>query len=269
MTRDGRDAGAAESAAEFATGRHRKLRAPREDRGVLIDPAWQTLPDVIARNVAQREGWDFRLAGESIAAFAAAARAEFVAEALAYTQAYRDATAPANHCRLLLAGHQPELFHPGVWAKNFALSGLASATGATAVNLMIDGDTLKAASLRVINRSATRDPVAGVVSVSMCNASMFRPSTPPFALNSLMATIAPRRSSTPDAAYWPEASMVRPITSGFFCADWAQAWLTFQGPKNVAPAAPAAIVPSRERRVLPDGASGAGDLCSCSSMLPS
>ncbi len=87
-----------------------------------------------------------------------------------------------------------------------------------------------AASLRVIIRSATREPVAGVVSVSMWMASMRRPSTPPLSLNSLMAIIAPRRSSPPDAAYWPEASMVRPITSGFFWAAWAQAWLCFQGP---------------------------------------
>ena len=87
-----------------------------------------------------------------------------------------------------------------------------------------------AASLRVIRRSATREPVAGVVSVSMCSASMRRPSTPPFSLNSRIASIAPRRSSMPLAPYWPLASMVRPITSGFFCPACAQAWCTFHGP---------------------------------------
>ncbi len=76
----------------------------------------------------------------------------------------------------------------------------------------------KAASLRVMSRSATRDPVAGVVSVSMWIASIGRPSTPPLALNSLIAIIAPRRSSMPLAPYWPEASIVNPMTSGFFCA---------------------------------------------------
>ena len=81
----------------------------------------------------------------------------------------------------------------------------------------------KAASLRVIIRSATRDPVAGVVSVSMWMASMRRPSTPPLSLNSLIAIIAPSRSSPPEAAYCPDASMVRPMIRGFFCAAWAQA----------------------------------------------
>ena len=84
--------------------------------------------------------------------------------------------------------------------------------------------TRNAASLRVIIRSATREPVAGVVSVSMWIASMCRPSTPPLSLNSLIAIIAPSRSSMPDAAYCPLASIVRPMTSGFFCAVCAHAW---------------------------------------------
>jgi len=87
-----------------------------------------------------------------------------------------------------------------------------------------------AASFRVIMRSATREPVAGVVSVSMCSASICRPSTPPFWLNSRMASIAPRRSSMPLAPYWPLASIVSPITSGFFCPAWAQARFTVHGP---------------------------------------
>ena len=99
-----------------------------------------------------------------------------------------------------------------------------------------------AASLRVIIRSAMRDPVAGVVSVSMWIASIRRPSTPPLSLNSLIAIIAPSRSMPPDAAYWPDASIVSPITSGFFWAACAQTWLAFHGPKNVATPAPAAMV---------------------------
>ena len=90
--------------------------------------------------------------------------------------------------------------------------------------------TRNAASLRVIIRSAIRVPVAGVVSVSMWIASICRPSTPPLALNSLIAIIAPSRSSAPEAAYWPLESIVRPITSGFFCALWAQARFVFHGP---------------------------------------
>ena len=108
-----------------------------------------------------------------------------------------------------------------------------------------------AASLRVIMRSATREPVAGVVSVSMCMASMRRPSTPPLSLNSLMAIIAPSRSSPPLAAYWPEASIVSPITSGLACAACAQTRLWVHGPKNgVVPATATAEAFSTWRRVV-------------------
>ena len=41
----------------------------------------------------------------------------------------------------MLAGHQPELFHPGVWVKNFALNGLARRHGLTPINLVVDNDT--------------------------------------------------------------------------------------------------------------------------------
>ena len=50
---------------------------------------------------------------------------------------------------IYLAGHQPQMFHPGVWFKNFVLGELARRDGATAVNLIIDGDTLSDAALRV------------------------------------------------------------------------------------------------------------------------
>ncbi|MCS7306096.1 MAG: hypothetical protein NZ602_13450 [Thermoguttaceae bacterium] len=41
---------------------------------------------------------------------------------------------------MLLAGHQPQLFHPGVWLKNFALDRLAQKYSCISVNLIIDHD---------------------------------------------------------------------------------------------------------------------------------
>jgi hypothetical protein len=48
---------------------------------------------------------------------------------------------------VFMAGHQPELFHPGVWVKNFALHGLARRHGGRAINLVVDNDTVKTTSL--------------------------------------------------------------------------------------------------------------------------
>jgi hypothetical protein len=50
---------------------------------------------------------------------------------------------------LLMAGHQPEVFHPGVWVKNFALCGLARRHGVTPLNLIVDNDSVKTTALRL------------------------------------------------------------------------------------------------------------------------
>jgi hypothetical protein len=55
-----------------------------------------------------------------------------------------------------MAGHQPELFHPGVWVKNFALNGLARQNNAAAVNLVVDNDAVKTTSLHF---PVTQDPL--------------------------------------------------------------------------------------------------------------
>jgi len=156
--------GRGDLAAEAPHGRP-KLRAPREDRGVLIDPAWSELPALVAANQARRAAWSFELAGEPIARFAAAAREQLLRDAHAYTSAYRDVALPASiggSTRVLLAGHQPELFHPGVWAKNFALDALAGGTLSIGVNILIDGDTLKSPSLRVPSGSLAQPLVEAI-----------------------------------------------------------------------------------------------------------
>jgi len=41
---------------------------------------------------------------------------------------------------LVVTGHQPEFCHPGVWAKNFLVKGLAQSIGGAAFNLVADAD---------------------------------------------------------------------------------------------------------------------------------
>ncbi|MDP1560061.1 MAG: hypothetical protein Q8M16_01570 [Pirellulaceae bacterium] len=50
---------------------------------------------------------------------------------------------------VFLSGHQPELFHAGVWFKNFVLAEAAKSTSAVPVNLLIDQDLVKSNSLLV------------------------------------------------------------------------------------------------------------------------
>ena len=74
---------------------------------------------------------------------------ELLEAAYRYSSAYRDVPRPVTQGPVVLAGHQPQMFHAGVWCKNFLLAKIARQRRATAVNLIVDNDTLKAASLSV------------------------------------------------------------------------------------------------------------------------
>lgn len=130
---------------------HRRLRAPRENGAWLIDPPLGAVGELIERNVSAAAERDYDVQGRSLARLTAQARGEFIEAAWRYTRQYRDVPRPdaAGGARVFVAGHQPQLFHPGVWFKNFALSALARRHGAVAINLAIDSDTIKSASLRI------------------------------------------------------------------------------------------------------------------------
>ncbi|REJ94109.1 MAG: hypothetical protein DWQ35_08795 [Planctomycetota bacterium] len=133
--------------------RQRKLVAPREDRGLLVDPPARDIPARIDRNLAlRREVYaEVDLQGRTLGELTASARRQLCDAAVAYTRTYRDicVTTCQPERPVLLAGHQPTLFHPGVWSKNFALAELAARNDATAVNLLIDGDAVKSLEVAV------------------------------------------------------------------------------------------------------------------------
>ncbi len=55
----------------------------------------------------------------------------------------------AAETALYVGGHQPTLFHPGVWVKNFVVGGLAQHDRAIGLNLVVDTDTLSGTTVRV------------------------------------------------------------------------------------------------------------------------
>lgn len=144
--------------------RYKRLRAPLDDGGTLIDPLPSALPELLAANRRALDAAEVSLQGRTLATLRRQARRQLREAARAYTLRYRDLPAPPadDDAPLLLAGHQPQLFHPGVWYKNFALSRLARQCGGTAVNLAIDSDTIKSAAVRVPGGSALAPRVAVV-----------------------------------------------------------------------------------------------------------
>ncbi|HTI49735.1 MAG TPA: hypothetical protein VL475_02245, partial [Planctomycetaceae bacterium] len=48
-----------------------------------------------------------------------------------------------------VGGHQPTLFHPGVWVKNFVVGALSRSEQGIGLNLVVDNDTLSTTAIRV------------------------------------------------------------------------------------------------------------------------
>ena len=131
---------------------YRRYRAPTEHGETFADPPLAEVPHLIATNRDRRLQYPCCLAYESPSEAAIGVRRELIQLASDYTRQYRDVSLSALQAAdptILMAGHQPQLFHPGVWYKNFELSRLATRLGAVAVNLIVDNDVVGHWSIRV------------------------------------------------------------------------------------------------------------------------
>jgi hypothetical protein len=159
----------AKSPASETPIRARHLRAPQGDGEVLIEPASSQTEQLICQNQARLANSQFTNCG-SLFDLAQTARQDLVDLAGEYSQR-RHGRLTGQNIRVILAGHQPELFHPGVWLKNFVLSNaLYDATWISgflneppvnvAINLVIDNDTAGATSIRVPSGTLSQPRIA-------------------------------------------------------------------------------------------------------------
>jgi hypothetical protein len=141
----------------------RKLRTPEESGTAVVEPPFAMADELLEHN-RRLSGMDFGLGGRSAAALRRGARTELVAAARQYTAAYRDVPSPADETPrdIFLAGHQPQMFHPGVWLKNFALGRLAAWHGAVGINLLIDSDVARPTALRVPDGTGEKPEAASI-----------------------------------------------------------------------------------------------------------
>jgi hypothetical protein len=134
----------------------RRLGAPATDGGMLVDPPWGQALGLAASNNDRLSAWDYDVQGRTATRLRVQARREIIQMARDFLRRHglagspETVTAPdAYHVPLIVTGHQPELFHPGVWVKNFAASTIARSCGGIALNLIVDNDIPKDSSIRV------------------------------------------------------------------------------------------------------------------------
>lgn len=131
--------------------RARHFRAPQGDGEALIEPPLNQVYSLLSRKKgrlkpSRDESWIF---SKSIDYYRVEASYELFSKALRYTKEYRDLCCEFSTgglgCTNIVAGHQPTLFHPGVWLKNFVLD----RTKIAGINLVIDNDIAGDASIRI------------------------------------------------------------------------------------------------------------------------
>src|SRR5690606_16216715 len=128
-------------------------RAPARHGEALILPGLGHAAAVVRENRRRQAQWELVLCGERLERWRELARNELLRDAIRYTQTYRDVTLPtgidgSRQSTFVMSGHQPTLFHPGVWFKNFAIGAIQQRVGglaepnaaAVAINLVIDND---------------------------------------------------------------------------------------------------------------------------------
>jgi len=129
----------------------RRYSAPEPSGARLLDPPVAPGPGsgsieaLVDNNRLLRAALDLRIGDMRLWELVAATRREVLMVAAEYTGHYRHADRPADVADwiarpIIMGGHQPELFHPGVWLKNAALDAYARQVGGTALNLVVDTD---------------------------------------------------------------------------------------------------------------------------------
>lgn len=127
-----------------------QIKAPSHDYGLLTVPPmpdWGTLA---------QENHDSLMAGDpsfgrrGLKELRRLARRDFLTSAKRWNPSIPiPAGAAFEDALWIMTGHQPELYHPGVWAKNFAVASAAQAASGFGFNLVADTDQLKSNKIRV------------------------------------------------------------------------------------------------------------------------
>lgn len=129
----------------------RRFRAPREDGSLLAVPSLSSIAESARGNQKLLSMSRIDVQGRSLQQLRDWTRQTVSEAAVRYTSELSGTAsiAPIGSGLLFVGGHQPSLFHPGVWVKNFALGRFARETGGSSLHLIVDNDTVASSSIRV------------------------------------------------------------------------------------------------------------------------
>jgi hypothetical protein len=134
-----------------------RLRVPSADGALLAIPPLRDSGRVLADNQSSLSKWDYDFQGRTARTLRARARVEVTELARAFMGSHGLNTPPTSPVDTsvdlsepwVVTGHQPELFHPGVWVKNFAAAAIARKADGVSLNVIVDNDLPKSPSIMV------------------------------------------------------------------------------------------------------------------------
>ncbi|QDU38570.1 hypothetical protein Mal4_28990 [Maioricimonas rarisocia] len=128
-----------------------RLRVPRSNGSLLAVPDLAEAASATDANQSSLDTCNYNVQGRSLGELRRRARFEALQAAAAFTSDLlgERVSVPEAPSSLIVTGHQPALFHPGVWVKNFATGALAERTGGVGLNLIVDNDTAPSMAVRV------------------------------------------------------------------------------------------------------------------------
>lgn len=120
-----------------------RLEPPARHGELLTEPSFEGWGELARDASRTAQSWDFAVGGMDVAKLRRSARRILATEAAAWSKHLGiHATPPVGEPGILIAtGHQPDLFHAGVWVKVFLLQKVAESAGAAAIDLVVDSDT--------------------------------------------------------------------------------------------------------------------------------
>jgi hypothetical protein len=119
-----------------------KSTTPAGHGELLMQPEYREWAGLARANVRAAAGWDFDVCGVPARELRSEARREAVERARAFSARMGVPLAGVADAPelLVVTGHQPEFYHPGIWIKDFLLQRLTEETGAAGIDLVVDSD---------------------------------------------------------------------------------------------------------------------------------
>lgn len=110
---------------------------------VVTLPEYAEWADLMGANRHATADWSFDVAGRPVGEVRGLVRRECLELGRTFSARMGVAVAEPGEPEdaIVMTGHQPELYHPGVWVKDFLMQRLSRQTGASAVDIVVDSDS--------------------------------------------------------------------------------------------------------------------------------